>query len=73
MPSGRFETIFSAGERPQTYALDRVDTGTGNLTMYGIKFTASDYLQLALARATQLCLLLGRTSGISMHSVSLCT
>jgi len=25
-----FETTISAGERPQTYALDRAGTGTGN-------------------------------------------
>ena len=29
MPSAGFEPAFSAGERPQTYALDRVATGTG--------------------------------------------
>ena len=26
-----FELTISAGERPQTYALDRAATGTGNL------------------------------------------
>jgi hypothetical protein len=29
MPPVRFEAMVSAGERPQTYALDRVATGTG--------------------------------------------
>jgi hypothetical protein len=29
MPSVGFETTISAGERPQTYALDRAATGTG--------------------------------------------
>jgi len=29
MPPVGFETTISAGERPQTYALDREDTGTG--------------------------------------------
>jgi hypothetical protein len=29
MPLVRFETTISAGERPQTYALDRAATGTG--------------------------------------------
>jgi hypothetical protein len=29
MPSVGFETTMSAGERPQTYALDRAATGTG--------------------------------------------
>ena len=31
-PAG-FETTISAGERPQTYALDRAATGTGNFTL----------------------------------------
>jgi len=31
MPPVGFESNFSAGERPQTYALDRVATGTGYL------------------------------------------
>ena len=30
MPPVGFEPTISAGERPQTYALDRADTGTGN-------------------------------------------
>ena len=29
MPSVGFEPTVSAGERPQTYALDRAATGTG--------------------------------------------
>jgi hypothetical protein len=29
MPSVGFKPTISAGERPQTYALDRVATGTG--------------------------------------------
>ena len=30
MPPVGFEPTISAGERPQTYALDRAATGTGN-------------------------------------------
>jgi len=30
MPSAGFEPTISAGERLQTYALDRAATGTGN-------------------------------------------
>ena len=30
MPPVGFEPTISAGERPQTYALDRAVTGTGN-------------------------------------------
>ena len=29
MPPVEFESTISAGERPQTYALDRAATGTG--------------------------------------------
>jgi len=29
MPPAGFDTIISAGERPQTYALDLAATGTG--------------------------------------------
>ena len=29
-----FEPTISAGERPQTYALDRAATGTGNLSIW---------------------------------------
>jgi hypothetical protein len=29
MPPAGFESTISAGERPQTYALDRAATGTG--------------------------------------------
>jgi len=32
MPSAGFEPKFSAGTRPQTYALDRAATGTSMLT-----------------------------------------
>jgi len=31
MPPVGFETAISAGERPQTHALDRAATGTGNV------------------------------------------
>ena len=31
MPPVGFETIISAGERPQTYALDRAATGTDGI------------------------------------------
>ena len=33
MPPVGFEPMISAGELPQTYALDRVATGTGDLTI----------------------------------------
>ena len=36
MPPVGFEPMISAGERPQTYALDRAATGTGNFN-YRIK------------------------------------
>ena len=34
MPPAGFEPTISAGEQPQTYALDRAATGTGNLLNY---------------------------------------
>ena len=34
MPPVGFEPTISAGERPQTYALDRAATGTGYLNKY---------------------------------------
>ena len=34
MPPVGFEPAISAGERPQTYALDRAATGTGNAVGY---------------------------------------
>jgi hypothetical protein len=33
MPPAGFETTISAGERPQTYTLDRAATGTGHLNL----------------------------------------
>ena len=35
MPPVGFEPKISAGERPQTYALDRAATGTGTVVWYG--------------------------------------
>ena len=41
MPPVGFETTISAGERPQTYVLDRAATGTGmmacNIILYRYK------------------------------------
>jgi len=34
MPPVGFELRISAGERPQTYALDRAATGTGKCIVY---------------------------------------
>ena len=34
MPPLGFEPTISAGERPQTYALDRAATGTGPVLLY---------------------------------------
>ena len=36
MPPVGFEPTISAGERPQTYALDRAASGTGTLYDYAI-------------------------------------
>ena len=37
MPPVGFEPTISAGERPQTYALDRAATGTGIVMKYSWK------------------------------------
>jgi len=37
MPLGCFEPTTSAGERPQTYALDHAATGIGSLLIRRIK------------------------------------
>ena len=34
MPPVRFEPTISAGERPQTYALDRAATANGKQSLY---------------------------------------
>jgi len=34
-----FEPTISAGERPQTYALDRAATGTGEIDSYEVIFS----------------------------------
>ena len=39
MPSVGFEPTISAGERPQTYALDRAATGTGKCTLVVIEIS----------------------------------
>jgi hypothetical protein len=36
MPAVEFEPTVSAGERPQTYALDRAATGTGKLVLLAV-------------------------------------
>ena len=38
MPSVGFEPTIPAGERPQTYALDRAATGTGSIDVKNINF-----------------------------------
>ena len=40
LPPAGFEPTISAGERPQTYALDRAATGTGNISIYSIQKNA---------------------------------
>jgi len=38
LPAG-FEPTISAGERPQTYALDRTATGTGSTGLYSVQIS----------------------------------
>ena len=41
-----FEPTISAGERPQTYALDRAATGTGTILKYQFFFTSLAVMNL---------------------------
>jgi len=34
MPPVKFEPIISGGKRPQTYALDGADSGSGKINIY---------------------------------------
>ena len=60
MPPVEFEPTISAGERPQTYALDRAATGTGiSLSFTYCKFGATPWIeisttQIPLRNATKL-------------------
>jgi len=42
MPPVVFEPTISAGERPQTYALDRAATGTGIIIQYRLIHRGAD-------------------------------
>jgi hypothetical protein len=44
MPAVEFEPTISAGERPQTYVLDRAATGTGIIRIY-IQLNSSNLLE----------------------------
>ena len=47
MPPVGFEPTISAGERPQTYALDRAATGTGNsVSLPWVIFYEAFYLHI---------------------------
>ena len=60
MPPAGFEPTISAGERPQTYALDRADTGTGiyvniverSFNICNIYSTAKSILSFCLSLST---------------------
>ena len=47
MPPAGFEPTIAAGDRPQTYALDRAATGTG----FFITFFLSSFFLLSLQKA----------------------
>ena len=48
MPPMGFEPTISAGERPQTYALDRVATGTGDIKIYLKQIGFGDFKSVCL-------------------------
>ena len=50
MPPVGFEPTVSAGERPQTYVLDRAATGTGTVAPNGVNFVIlASYLRQVIA------------------------
>jgi hypothetical protein len=51
MPPVGFEPTISAGERPQTYALDRAPTGTSNTAYELSNITELGFLPLVEIRA----------------------
>jgi hypothetical protein len=44
MPTVGFEPTISAGERPQTYALERAAIGTGNVPLYALEILINKFL-----------------------------
>ena len=48
MPPVGFEPTISAGERPQTYALDRAATGTGDIKIYLKQIGFEDFKSVCL-------------------------
>ena len=55
MPPVEFEPTISAGERPQTYALDRAATGTGSLIIIIIIIIIIIYCNWVVTRWQWLC------------------
>ena len=52
MPPVGFEPTISAGERPQTYALDRAATGTGKLRFVNVlKYESSCHRRINILEA----------------------
>ena len=58
MPPVGFETTISAGEPPQTYALDCAATGNGKIVPYWINFDLFLHLYLELTKGFLRVLLL---------------
>ena len=66
MPPVGFEPTVSAGERPQTYALDRAATGTGCLTVTFLILCFVDILEDLLRESISVA-----STRILLFSVSL--
>ena len=72
MPPAGFETTISAGERPQTYALDRAATGTETTTTTTTTTTTNNnnnnnssmfsFYSIRLLLETQACIRAFRTA-----------
>ena len=65
MPPVGFEPTISAGERPQTNALDRAATGTGTYQMCRLKFTFHNMLDNVDYNCYKLRLLFDSSYGVS--------
>ena len=54
MPSVGFEPTISAGEPPQTYALDRAATETGKYVKYHLQIYGSERYSILIMKSSTL-------------------
>ena len=66
MPPVGFEPTIAAGERPQTYALDRAVTGTGQLKHSLLKYKRNTPMQVLIALNTSIQVLIALNTPIQV-------